>query len=288
MSYYGSFGPWALRLMPYMENQALFDKATMYTNGIASLSGQTLWSHATNLTVTNTPIAVLQCPSDKPQVVNGFGNGHDITFFSYGANLGNTNAAQSAESSRTDAVFPSGTTTLSFLGAPFDRVNGNRVYNFGSIQDGTTNTLLVGELIQGKRGVDPTATGGAATAAAFRNDLRGLGWYNYGAIVTTALGPNSQAPDRLFNANQCNATAYNPPCDGTSTSITVVSGVTDTNFPAFPDTNDVVMASRSMHRVGVHACMVDGSVRMVSNGIDVYDIWQRVGASQDGTPVDDY
>jgi prepilin-type N-terminal cleavage/methylation domain-containing protein/prepilin-type processing-associated H-X9-DG protein len=250
----GAHGTWQQYLLPYIEQQALYN---LYVNlggnpyGVAS--GPT-YSSSTyngvaigNLQVANTVLPTLTCPSDpnssaaKP---NGFGFGN------YAVNFGNTHRTQNkaGRDPFAAAIRPS------FAGAPFTygQTNGQpNQYTLASVSDGLSNTLLLAEILQG-------VTSGSAT------EFRGFGWYGPGGEFTTFTTPNSPSPDYIQIANYCNnLPQQNLPCTTGS---------------------DWALAARSKHTGGVNAVMGDGSVRFYTDSIDP-TTWSLFGSSQDGMPV---
>ena len=123
----------------------------------------------------------------------------------------------------------------------------------GDITDGTSNTLMSSETVQGKDvGSD--------------SDLRGFTWWGGAAGFVTYLLPNSSLPD-VVTGGSCDP-LHNPPCTTTST-------------PSYPR----LMGARSWHPGGVNAAMCDGSVHFVPNTIS-FDVWQALGSSRGGETVD--
>jgi len=186
------WGTWQVSLLPYLEQQAMFDLYHMeHKFGVPVDDAR--YSHALNFPVTTKRLKVLTCPSDtNPQ--RAASNG--ITYHNYVVNFGNTIYDQ------TDFA---GTT---FLGAPFfeeTSVNDHRPgVRFAELTDGLTNTLMLSEQIQGQAG-----------------DLRGYSWWRGGAIFSGYQGPNSPVPDFPFSVGQCKPeNPLNPPC------VTVVTAST--------------------------------------------------------------
>ena len=123
-------------------------------------------------------------------------------------------------------------------------------FDFASIRDGLSNTLMASEVIQCR----PWA-GGA--------DLRGYIWWAQSALFETYLAPNTTQPDVYLNADWCDTSGTDqPPC------------VTPSS-PSQPETN----AARSAHAGGVQAAMCDGSVTFINDNIDLAT-WRALGTSQ--------
>jgi prepilin-type processing-associated H-X9-DG protein len=134
---------------------------------------------------------------------------------------------------------------LTFAGAPFGY---NKSERLTDISDGTSNTLILAEVIQGQ-GVD----------------VRGFTWWGDGGAFETSLRPNDSNPD-LVTHSYCNGNLPNPPA----------------NCPGANDPNGYpirAFASRSRHLNGVNVSLCDGSCRFVSNTIAT-SVWQDLGTSQ--------
>jgi prepilin-type N-terminal cleavage/methylation domain-containing protein len=139
--------------------------------------------------------------------------------------------------------------------APFSHVNGNRseprITKFGMISDGTSNTLLMSEVIRAWSPAD--------------NDWRGDIQNDDGVFrFHTLLTPNSSAPDTILNG-----------------------WFQETHDPLMPAVagagNAQVTAARSRHPGGVHAAMCDASARFVTNGVHLV-VWQALGSMNGGEP----
>ncbi len=124
------------------------------------------------------------------------------------------------------------------------------------ITDGTTHTLLFGELI-----VAPDAECGSGNC----NDLRGRYWNpaHYNTNFTTVYPPNTSVPDRLYYCNQ-QTSPPGAPCESTNT--------------------QGFLALRSYHPGGVNVCFADGSVDFLQDSID-YLAYRAMG-SRDGAETD--
>jgi prepilin-type N-terminal cleavage/methylation domain-containing protein/prepilin-type processing-associated H-X9-DG protein len=181
--------PWTMRLLPYLEQQALSNALNMNGNFYDITQG----------TVVGTTISVFLCPSDP-------GAGTTVTQpnqpsrkkGNYAANWGNSHYDQGNPS-------------------PFDGPNGSVVpirgafrvntsttppYNIRDFTDGTSGTMLLSELIA-------TQSNGNLV------DLRGDIWSDSRCafMYTAYTPPNSKIRDQMDGKNDC---AYpfqqNPPC----------------------------------------------------------------------------
>lgn len=135
----------------------------------------------------------------------------------------------------------------------------NRGARFRDITDGTSSTMCVAEYVKGP---DFVLRGWTFTSRAGSQTLH---------VRNT---PNSRAPDNLLsNIDYCgnssaNQPAQNRPC---------VSGGTAGNHAS----------SRSMHVGGVQVALCDGSVRFISENIDL-TTWRNLGWISDGEVIGDF
>lgn len=121
------------------------------------------------------------------------------------------------------------------------------------VRDGTTNTLLASEIILVRDG----AIGSA------REDIRGR-YHNVrhaGALFSTKYPPNTSQPDRH---NYCLSTLDEAPCTQTG--------------------SDVIVSARSYHAGGVMCALADGSVRFMSNNVDL-DVFHHLGTRAGGEVI---
>lgn len=226
------WGTWPILVMPFLEQD---NAAKLYTNWGGNDSTGARYGAAPNTQVTTMRFSVFTCPSDIPNApLSG------ITNNNYAVNIGNTGNAQQA--------------TLNgvvFGNAPFKRAVATSPRKGMAIQqifDGSSNTMLVGEVLQGQG-----------------RDLRGFFWWGDAAGFSAYNGPNSPSPDVIYSATYCN----NLPLQGLP-----CTGVPTTTAPT-------MMASRSRHSGGVNVCMGDGSVRFVTDSIDI-NIWRAASTAAGG------
>ena len=256
-------GNWQVKILPFIELSVMFDLYQGYggVNDGDTTSGNTPGTTYINQTgspinvanVTGKGIPTLRCPSDTVNT-NGFpydneGAGgsplvvRSVAYHNYVVNYGNTAVIQlvnpPVDTPKTFHVTPFN--GLTFGGAPFTRLVGK---NFRVITDGTSNTLMASELIQGQG-----------------FDMRGDTWWGPSSGFVTSIRPNDTAPDRIwFNPQWCNSTPPNPPC-------------------ALNTGGAYVYGARSRHVGGVNTAMCDGSVHFITNSIDTVT-WQALSTTQ--------
>ena len=179
------WGTWKVPILPYIEQQALFDQ---YSEGPkCDDSVPNRYGHAVNLPVTTAEgLSAFYCPSDQANSPIG-----DIQSHNYVVNFGNTGYGQQ---SNLNGVI--------FRRAPFRRVTSNCIggkdvvaFKFATILDGLSNTFCASEVIIGQG-----------------RDLRGFSWWSDACQFTTYLAPNSPLPDRIYTSTYCNNNPPNPPC----------------------------------------------------------------------------
>src|SRR5262249_49420745 len=129
----------------------------------------------------------------------------------------------------------------------FDGGSLTRKVKLTDATDGLSNTVMVGEVLQGSG-----------------SDLRGFLWWGDAAAMSTFAAPNSSTADQVYTAGYCNNQPPRAlPCTGTG---------------------GAVFFSRSRHTGGVNACLGDASVRFFSNSIDP-NVWLWMGPASDGQVI---
>lgn len=242
------WGTWQLQLLPFMEQNNLFSRY-VYNGMMVDWGPGTRYGSTPNLPVTRTQIPTYTCPSDS--ITAAANNYNGITFHNYVANHGNTTLSRKTPHGTTSTGAPNifGNAPFRFVG-PADKPQNMKL---AEISDGTSNTLLFSETIQGHAG-----------------DLRGFSWWNGGAHFSAFLAPNTSAPDVVENIAYCKGipgqpgyNPRNPPCAAPTT--------------PFPST----IAARSRHVGGVQVALCDGSVQFVSNSINL-DTWRAMSTASGG------
>lgn len=246
-------GTWQPFILPYMEQGALANSYNF---------SRPRYSDPWNTTVTYSYINTLLCPSDTPSRPTstslGTANSGKLTAHNYFVNFGQTDIDQQ------NLV-----NGVPFLGAPFGWIgpynnanhsaspNKGQVVTIASIVDGTSNTMLVSEMVVGK---------GA--------DLRGVTWWADATGFTTQLAPNSKVPDAIYSAAACGCTTVNGmlSCSGNSPCVVVAALA------------PLYQAARSRHSGGVNVTMGDGSVKFLKDSISL-GVWRALSSTRGGEVI---
>ena len=230
---------WFVLMLPQFEQQPLAN-AFNYALGVGGPLAPLPLGFFANSTVTATKIAVFQCPSDRdiifqitPSYVNGLLSGPESTKGNYVVSWGNTQWDQS-DITVNGVLIP-------YRKSPFGHF-GN--VSLASLTDGTSNTVVMGEILQGQR-----------------YDIRGVIWQSIagGSHFMSRFPPNSSTDvygvatrgDMLNQVIFC----VNEPVQG----LPCVGGIGDRRAFA---------GVRSRHPGGVNILMGDGSVRFLKNSVN--------------------
>jgi prepilin-type N-terminal cleavage/methylation domain-containing protein/prepilin-type processing-associated H-X9-DG protein len=247
--YSWGWGTWLVGLLPYIEQQNLYERYQGY-GGIGPGGGidtNLTYSASINQPVTRTLLKAYTCPTDNKVGTRGV-----ITFHNYLANHGNTTYQRAATFGITSTGQPN-----RFGGAPFIYVGTSsaqpQVVRTAEIIDGLSNTLAFSETIKGQNGLD----------------LRGFAWWSSGAHFETNLMPNSNQPDVVEQEQYCVNQRPNPPCIGPTSA------------------NPQNIGARSRHPGGVQVALCDGSVKFVSNNVFL-DTWRAVSTTGAGDATNDF
>jgi prepilin-type N-terminal cleavage/methylation domain-containing protein/prepilin-type processing-associated H-X9-DG protein len=234
---------WAFMLLPYIEQSAMYG-AVNFSLPFNPPTG------AANNTVSESLIAVYLCPSDPTTNQIDQNNRREGN---YVVNWGNSNWAQNMLAAYNpfagNKVMPGN--PVPFLGAPFTM---DRSFGIQNITDGTSNTLLMAEVIIGA--TQPT------NLYEHRGDIYNDD-YNC-AMFNAYTTPNSTVPDWIANGYCRYPYQTNPPCTGPTNG-----------------SQNSYNASRSYHPGGVNALLSDGSVRFFKNSIN-YITWRALSTTTGG------
>ena len=205
---------WYRRILPYIDQAVIYNQYNENAN---------YYSANPNRACSQTPIPMLRCPSDFP--VAFFNN---IPQYNYLVNVGNTNVGKNTPVN--GAVYSAG---------PFDfsSTTTGTCSTFAQITDGSSNTMMMGEVRVG------------ATSP----DYRGLVQYAMFATMTGNLPPNTPIADLTQSGD----------CVSSPDLLRAAGSTTNYNYQ---------ISMRSRHVGGAHALLCDGSVRFFSNNIDLNTI----------------
>jgi prepilin-type N-terminal cleavage/methylation domain-containing protein len=201
-------------------------------------------------------IPTFLCPSDPSAQVawnhaGKCGNPNAFGRISYGGNYG---YGLTRDAARMEGIPPSSPHIEGVFG-----FNSNT--RLDRIRDGTSQTLLMSELIPG----------GECT-------IRGSHSYDEGPVFMVYYGPNDRTPD---------LTRWCDPADGMPSAdapCVWVTGFTGETGWAVGSLNKVLHTSRSTHAGGVHVALCDGSARFISQTIAL-GVWQALGSPKGGEVI---
>ena len=243
---------WARQILPFIEQTALYD-------GIPEI-----WRHAgvgaNDSYFCLKRIGTYCCPSDSEYFYKD--NTKGWCLHNYVVCIGKTGASNWSPGSPSiingwREQIQYGSRTVRYKEAAFRNggYQGKGYYcqKLANIKDGLSNTMGMSELLQVSKGDD---INGVAAA-----DERGNLWYCWGCMYSAFFTPNTSEMDYLgcISGRATNA-EYAPATDKTLDGATVVS-------------------ARSSHSGGVNVAMCDGSVRFVSDTVNL-DVWAAASTSK--------
>jgi prepilin-type N-terminal cleavage/methylation domain-containing protein/prepilin-type processing-associated H-X9-DG protein len=122
-------------------------------------------------------------------------------------------------------------------------------------QDGMSNTVILDEL---------------NVVSESNTDFRGVMFYPEGPFSHHNYTPNSSAPDQM-RSGWCSPTVF-PPCIGT--------------YSAY-NNRSLLQSARSRHVGGVNCALADGSVRFVTDHVNL-QTWQDLSTLNDRRPIGEF
>ncbi len=263
---------WLANVLPYMEQPGLFEQVQECDQDLKS--GHTYnpcdhceWLGPNHLGRDQLP-SFSRCPT-APRVSKQFSDGsYGLEALAKGSNYAASWGAGnmlSWEDPQLRGAFGTYYTDqneiVPGLGGSGDRFQNNKGMGSNDILDGLSNTIALSEIL----GTDGRSVNSST-------DIRGV-WMSpaMGATVFSAfLGPNSDQQDVIAACDE---------------SIPADSPLSCTELRMDPN---VYAAARSYHTGGVNVLMCDGSVRFLSDSIDLLNIWQPLSTAQAGEVVDEF
>jgi prepilin-type processing-associated H-X9-DG protein len=255
---------WQVRILPYMEQGGVYDKINFVTDQRRAFisPGLILWAVSP---------AYTHCPSDTyPKVVNPPAPNTTATNARAQTNYGGSMGAQNVDGVTLTSCHPFKVFEQQLAGGNirFGVTNDKRrisgIFSFGNVDmtiadvtDGTSNTLLVGEVLPGCHW--NSAPGLDSQPGTWINSWGNL--FGHGGGVSTITPINEMTT--CINSKRISDPACNP---------------------AGQHTMQYAYGFKSMHPGGVQVTMADGSVRFVSQTIN-HTMFQHLGGRADGNVV---
>jgi hypothetical protein len=256
-----AFGTWTIQIFSFIEKNQIIEQ---YNWNI----GTTVGTNAALLS--NLVIPLYTCPSDSNQnqcsvspllrehnYVVCMGRAGVFNFVGYrDVPLTQKCLIEDADDATGYAKEPSSHGI--FIGSCFPKPSGTTIPDypysttFADITDGTSNTVALSETIQG---ISPNAA---------PNDIRGLLAWGQTCYFTTNKPLNTTVADIIRGYSLTGHDRH--PLAAMDTSTTDAGG------------QCLRMSARSWHVGGVNAGLADGSIRFITNQINL-DIWQAAGSA---------
>ncbi len=259
-------------LLPYLEQTALYDvitscceryKTSVNNADLPSPTDGSVIPTGLESNPYNTIIDAFICPSDgNSNQTKGLEN--HIGRCNYGCNMGDgSTSMRSSYHKNRRGVFVSG-------------YHGGRV-TFAAIKDGLSNTMLFGEI--NTSDVLATEDRGYKTAIAQpATDIR----YSGSSVCLATRGADGETNAETVYALKGRRWACSSAGCNSFVAVTGPNGPSCTNGSDETSSYYCVSAS-SDHGAGVNVCMCDGSVRFVSETIDIGDTSQPCGGANQDT-----
>ena len=274
---------WAIAILPFIEGQALYDSLVLENT---STGAPVAIQNADNYDQRGISVPVFLCPTD--------GANNQIKYLGHGGNWARGNYAGSVglgalhsaaplkqrilgpTSSGWNGRTPTAAVTNAFPYLVRGVMGPNATVKLRQITDGTSNTIMLGELRSGVNAADPRGTwafghagGNLAAYNGFNSDASGP---NYCGLYADDIG-GAGGGDIQFSCSDPELIADCMSCYG---------GESNSDFDQ--------ATFRSLHVGGVFVAMCDGSVDFVQDTIETSvgigssccSPWDHLVASQDG------
>ena len=266
---------WQVRILPYIEQQAVYDLID--------------WNRDMRRVVVIPPSTIFwaispaytHCPSDSFPHVLREGTTAARAQCNYGGSLGAQNVDGIRGQCQPFKVFEQqlGARNIRFA-ATNNKSSTSGMFAFGAVTvsiadvtDGTSNTLMVGEVLPGCQwinGGNPVGSpeSGDAQAGTWINTWLNLGSIGQGVSTITPINEFTTCwymGNRKISDPNC-ANPHSPP-----------GGAMQYSY-----------GFKSRHPGGVQVCLVDGSVRFISETINHPVTWQALGGRADGVTAGEF
>ena len=240
---------WVFRILPYIEGTNTYNSMTsipVSSLGINHHNGgrpYQVWDHVPWFLTEMHPILTNRQPHQICPSDGGHYNDQGNTSRWYYNYVGNYGSTNLGALAMSE-----GSTTIRTNAAPFAV---KRAQDLNVITDGTSNTILVSEAITGRS---------APYWRRYADTQLGAG-----SGFTAWQAPNSKGPDS----------------DGDCTGTDSLKVACETSTVGSTSHARMQVAARSRHTGGVNASLVDGSVRFISDSIDIR-VWRAAADGADG------
>jgi prepilin-type N-terminal cleavage/methylation domain-containing protein/prepilin-type processing-associated H-X9-DG protein len=271
------FGPnWAVLLLPYIEQNALYNQAavTAYPGVALPLGTTPAYASVNNRwrVVGSVVVKTYQCPADPANTLpytDPASNPADPNLGWARGNYGVTATFQDY-----DHVAWGRTKATTVLGVPIlasPMMSANYGARFTEVSDGLSNTIMVAELRSGKTTLDP----------------RGVWALGLPSSSIVNAGRDATNPTPNNNLGDANASGKYKFGDELQFCTSKYANPTQGSVDGMGCYGNTLMTSgqsRSLHTGGVNVSMGDGSVRFLSNSIDQVT-WCNLISKADGNVI---
>ena len=269
---------WVILVLPFLEQQALYNTFDF----TAPISGNT---SAANVAARSVQLSTMLCPSDSHSREAFMGSQNSATSalgdnWARGDYAANACLGQMIYGTSCSYCGALPTSTCWNLGYMRGVMGANCAVTIAQIRDGTSNTVLVGEIRAGVTNFDSRgvwALSGGSSAL-----------WGHGGILKTVSGGDDYGPN-------CTSSSGDDVLAGTAIASAFggSDGLVNEGMPCYDSlTADNQQTARSMHTGGVNTVFADGSVHWLGDYIQVVpststklSAWDRLMASADGMPV---
>lgn len=240
---------WSITLLPFLEQTAAWDE----------LDPAYSYYQSPNREVLARRYSAYTCPADKATKLRNWGGtpagALRYELHNYLACSGNTANTYGDRVGWVPYWPVTGDDRVKHMGAVFKAAAESNAYwsKIEDITDGSSNTMAIGETIQGRQ---DTA-----------QDLRGFHFYSNSCLFTAYDPPNSLNPDYMHAADQCSTEDnLDAPC---------LAQVATGDYPS-AGVNKI--SARSRHTGGVNIGRADGSCSFVSDTVNL-DAWRALSTA---------